>query len=329
MASIRQRASGWRAEVCVNGTRDSATFDTKAEARAWAAQREVDLRQDSRLGHKTTKTLRQVLERYRDEVSVHRKGAKWETNRINAIIRDYEKLVNKRLSSISTDDFVHWRNDRLAKVSPASVRREANLLSSALSVARTEWKWLGVNPMSDLKKPAKAAHRDRRISEDEQERLLLSMGHSDATPSTYTQQVAVAFLFALETAMRAGEIYGLQWQHVNLQGRYVTLPDTKNGTKRHVPLSRRAVALLEQMRGIHSQRVFTVSGDSASVLFAKARRRTQIADLRFHDTRHEALTRLAKKLHVLDLARMVGHKDPRSLMIYYNATATEIAQQLD
>ena len=329
MASIRQRANGWRAEVCVNGIRDSATLDTKAQAKAWAAQREVDLRNDGRLGQKSTKTFGQALERYRDEVSPTRKGAKWEITRLNMILRDFPRLCGRKLAVLSTDDFVSWRNERSASVSAASVRREANLLSAVLSVARTEWKWIGINPMSDLKKPPKAAHRDRRITEDEQERLLMALGHSDATPQTHTQQIGVAFLLALETAMRAGEIYGLQWQHVNLPERYVTLPDTKNGTKRHVPLSRRAVALLEQMRGIHSQRVFTVSGDSASVLFAKARRRTQIADLRFHDTRHEALTRLAKKLHVLDLARMVGHKDPRSLMIYYNATATEIAQQLD
>lgn len=329
MASFRQRTSGWRAEVCVNGVRDSATFNTKTEAKAWAAHREVELRQDARMGHKSSKTFRQALERFRDEVSPTHKGARWEINRINAILRDYPTLVNKKLINLTTDDFVKWRTERQLGVSQATVRRNINVLSSVLNVARIEWKWLATNPLSDLKKPMKAPHRDRRISEEEIRLLLLALGHSEATPETMKQQVAVSFLLALETAMRAGEIYGLHWKHVNLGGRYVVLPDTKNGTKREVPLSKQAVQLLMQMKGLGDNRVFTVSGDSASTLFRKARDKTGITDLRFHDTRHEALTRLARKLDVLDLARMVGHRDPKSLMIYYNATATEIANRLD
>jgi len=63
-------------------------------------------------------------------------------------------------------------------------------------------------------------------------------------------------------------------------------------------------------------------------LFRAARDPLPIENLCFHDTRHEAITRLARKLEILDLARTIGHKDLRSLMIYYNATASEIAGRL-
>lgn len=330
MATYRQRASGWRVEVCVNKVRDSATFDTKQQAKAWAAQRETELRHDHSGFLESKRTLKDALIRYRDEVSVTKKGCKWETNRINAFLRNYPKLAAKQLTRVTTDDLVAWRNDRLKQIQGGSFRRDATLISCTFNVARLEWKWVKENPMSDLKLPMAPPHRDRRVTQDEIDRLLLAMGHTDAQPRNFTQQVAIAFLLALETAMRAGEIRGLTWDRVNLDGRYVRLLETKNGTKRDVPLSKRAVVLLQQMQGIDAHRVFTVSNTSFDALFRKCRDRCQIENLHFHDTRHEACTRLAQKLpSTLDLARMIGHKDPRSLMIYYNATATEIALRLD
>ena len=129
--------------------------------------------------------------------------------------------------------------------------------------------------------------------------------------------------------MRASEIKGLTWDRVFLSDRYVALLETKNGTKRNVPLSKRAMELIGYLKGIDSKRVFTVNDASFDTLWRKLRNRCEIDDLHFHDSRHEACTRLARKIEVLDLARMIGHKDLKSLMIYYNATATEIANRLD
>ena len=134
---------------------------------------------------------------------------------------------------------------------------------------------------------------------------------------------------AVDTAMRRGELMGLTWARVNLQGRYVRLQETKNGSAREVPLSRRAVEVLERMRGVDGARVFTIDGVYLSKRFALICKRIGLSGLCFHDARHEAITRLARKLEIVDLARMVGHKDMRSLSIYYNATASEIARRLD
>ena len=328
MATYRQRGGVWRVEVCVNGIRRSATRDTKADAKAWAAKTETEIRNQV-LGLGTDHTLNDALDRYATDVSPTHKGHKWELKRIELIRREFPRLCAMQMRKITTDDLVRWRDTRGQSVAAGSVLREISLLSSVFNVARKEWKWINSNPFADLTKPPQPQHRDRRISQDEIDRICLALGHTEATPQTAMQQVAIGFLFALETAMRSGEIRQMTWDRVNIAERYVLLTETKNGSRRKVPLSRRAIELLDLMRGLDKTRVFTVRDDSFVTLFRRARDRCEIEELRFHDTRHEALTRLAKKLPVLDLARMVGHKDPRSLMIYYNATPTEIAQLLD
>ena len=328
MATFRQRGDAWRAELSVNGTRESATFDTKTQARAWASKRETELRELSR-GKLPDYTLNCAIERYIAEVCPKHKGCDAEIKRFKAFQKNFPKLCKKHIAKLTTDDFVVWRDTRLKTVKPASVRREGNILSALFTVARTEWKWVYDSPMSDLKMPPPPAHRDRRIAEDEIDRLCLAADFNNQAPENFTQQIIIAFLLALETAMRAGEIRGLTWDRVYLKDRYVTLDETKNGTKRHVPLSKRAVELLKLMKGIDSHNVFTVKDASFDTLWRKLRDKCEIEDLHFHDSRHEACTRLARKLEVLDLARMIGHKDLRSLMVYYNATASEIANRLD
>lgn len=155
-----------------------------------------------------------------------------------------------------------------------------------------------------------------------------ALGFDGQTVTTTRDIIAVAFLFALETAMRQGEIWGLTWDDVFLDKKFVRLHETKNGTKRDVPLSNEAVRLLELLATNHSSKVFNSNQASSGTIFRRCLAIAGIKGLTFHDTRHEALTRLARKIDVLDLARMVGHRDPRSLMIYYNATAEEIAARL-
>ena len=146
------------------------------------------------------------------------------------------------------------------------------------------------------------------------------------TVTTKSGAAAIAFLFAIETAMRAGEICGLTAPDIT--GRVAHLPQTKNGRKRDVPLSRRALELLAYLP-VDSATVFGITSASLDALFRKTRDRASIENLTFHDSRHEAITRLAKKLNVLDLARMVGHTDLNELQTYYNESAADIAEKLD
>ena len=129
--------------------------------------------------------------------------------------------------------------------------------------------------------------------------------------------------------MRAGEIIGMRWPDVMLEKRLVRLPKTKNGDARDVPLSKKAVALIEHMKGLDPERVFTLSSALLDNYYRQGRDLAGIVGPTFHDARATALTRLSKKLDILELAKMVGHRDPRSLMIYYRQSATEIAAKLD
>jgi integrase len=324
MATFRKRGEKWAAEVCVRRQRRSKSFATKAAARQWAAEQESQLSEDRYQG---PETVRDALARYAREVSPGKKGARWEIVRLEKMQRD--RLADVQVRSLAASDIADWRDRRLREIAPSSVNRELNLLSSVCERARKEWGWLTANPVRDVQRPRNPRHRDRRISDDEVTRILAALGFDEDWPvETAQQQIAVAFLLALETAMRLGELIALQWADVRLTDRYLTIRDSKNSDTRDVPLSRRADALFRLLPG-GDDRVFKCSRDTASVLFARAVKRAGIEGVTFHTSRHEAISRLARKLDVLDLARMIGHRDPRSLMIYFSATASEIAGRLD
>jgi integrase len=114
-----------------------------------------------------------------------------------------------------------------------------------------------------------------------------------------------------------------------VNGRVAHLPKTKNGYARNVPLSSRAIEILAQLPDGEST-LFNVAGASLDALFRKAKARAIIEDLHFHDTRREALSRLAKKVDVLTLAKISGHRDLRILSnVYYQTDMGEVAGLLD
>jgi integrase len=333
MASIQKTATGWRAQLSVKGQRDSATLDTKREAQEWAAKRETEIRSIAGgLGSKTH-TVGDMLGRYEREVSPAKRGSRWEILRLQLI---GGKLIEGRpfrdilLADLKPSHISAWRDARAKEVAGASVSREMSLLSHALLVARKEWGWLVSDPMKDVRRPPDSPPRERRITDAEIDRITLALGYQEGMPVALpSQRVAVTFLFAIETAMRSGEILGLTSLTVDFDRQVAHLPLTKNGGARDVPLSTRAVALLRMLPAVEDgQPLFALSDKSRDALFRKARDRSGVAGLTFHDTRHEAITRLAKKLQPLDLARMTGHTNLQELMTYYNESAADIAKRL-
>lgn len=331
MASYRKRSGGWRAEVATLGVRDSATFPTKAAAMAWASAREVEIRGQSGKGRSgVSMTLSEALRRYKADVSPSKAGFRWEELRLDKFDRELE-WVGEFMQNITSEQVAQWRDSRLQKVASSTVRREMTLLSSVFEIARREWKACLINPVRDAKRPSNRPHRERRVSPGEISALVNRFGFvADQAPVTLLQELAYAFLIAIETAMRQGEILGMTAKWVNLKERFVRLPKTKNGSSRDVPLSTRAVELLQPLyKGKRAEdRLFRLESGSADAMFRRIRDELGIDGLTFHDTRHEAITRLARKVDVLDLARITGHKDLKSLMVYYNATAAELAKRL-
>lgn len=318
MASIRRRGNGYRVELYKGGRRESATFTTKREAAAWALQREAEL-SGARL---PDRTFADALARYGREVAPLHKGARWELIRLERLSKG--PLGKRALASIDREDIADWREARSLEVAAGSVRREMNLLQSVFTAA-VDWGWLARNPVAGVKKPTAPASRKRRITADEIDRITLACGVTDLEADTAMQRTGLAFLFALETAMRAGEITGMRWEDVAEKS--VTLPRTKNGDVRQVPLSPRARAIIAALPRTERP-VFDLEPGTRDALFRRARDAAGVENLRFHDTRAEAIWRLSKKLDVMELARVIGHRDLKSLLIYYQTDADELADKL-
>lgn len=323
MASFRKRGLNWEVFVAKNGTRKSATFPTKAEAQAWAARTETEL-QDTRRGIIPNKTFGDLLQRYAEDVSPGKRGARWEMVRIKAYQSD--PISKVKLPEIDATDFVVWRDRRLKVVTAGTVLRDWNLLSNACNKAVHEWHWLKENPMSQVKRPAEVPPRDRLLTEAEIEKLMYVLGDD---VSTLWGRVGVAMLFALETGMRTAEIANLTWDNVKLEQKHCKVSDGKTrAAKRAVPLSTAAVAILSRFLD-KSGLVFNLTPAQIGGVFIKAKNLAGIEGVHFHDTRANAITMLAKKLDILDLARTIGHKDLKMLQVYYRRTAEDIAGDLD
>lgn len=344
-----------RAQIEKRGQRISRTFDTKREAREWAAREETIIVQGAR-GQFPDRTVREAMSRYAAEVSSTKRGRDFEVLKMEAFVRDYPALADKVLHTVETPDLVAWRDARLKTVygaKPAApgrparpgrlvtkgtVQREINLFRAVWTVAAREWKWCAEpTPWRGLKSPGDNPPRDQRIGWRDSKRLLRAMGFRTGTPPlTKTAECAWAFLVSLRTGMRAGEVLGLRRDTVDLANRVVRLDVHKTVeavSTRFVPVQRQAGRLLSTLAaaaaGRQRQELFTIDSASLDALFRKMRNRVGLRDIHFHDARAEALTRLARRVDVMTLARISGHRDLKVLMhTYYRETPEEIARRL-
>jgi integrase len=330
MATPHKTPQGtWRIQIEVRGTRDSGTFPTKREAEAWRDARTTELRAMASGRGGTVKTLDDALEKYALEVIPDKRGWSKEGIRVKAFrsSKDHASLpLKRRLSDITPTDLNAWRDARLKLNARGTVLRDMTLLSAVFEKCK-EWGWIQTNPIAEVKRPAEPDHRERVITPAEVDKMVEQLGLEDGPIRTVSQAVAVCFLVALESGMRAGELCGLTWGRV--LGTYVQLTElTKAGKPRQVPLTPRAQALIARMQGWDDVLVFGLKSQSLDALFRKARQRAQLSGFTFHDARHTAATRLAPKLHIMDLCRMFGWTNPKMAMRYYNATAADIAARL-
>lgn len=317
-----KRGNRLRAEIMVNGQRKSKTFDTKRQAQAWVAE---SVTTDTGVAI-ATGTLRELCERYKSQVSETKRGEHWEVIRLDMYAREYAVLFDRKLTTIQREDIDRLIKDRLKQVKPSTVNRDLNLIGNVFKYGR-RWRMMSHDPMTDIKRPKDPPPRDRRVSEAEESMLLQAMSYSDDMPvSSQRQKVAIAFLIALETAMRQGEIAKTKWSDVHIDERYIFLPHTitKTAVSRNVPLSARAIELIGRLDN-DKETMLDVSAGVVSTMFRAAVANCGIDNLTFHDARHEATTRLAGKLQVPDLARVTGHRDIKQLMTYYNKDARELA----
>lgn len=348
VARIEQQKSGhWKAIVrrARYGVRLKVkTFPRHSDAEAWARQTEAAIERGAwrETGDADRTTLREALDKYKQEVVPGMRSAKKEESVI-AILRD-DPLARRLMARLTSADVASMRDRwRRAGLAVGTIRRRLHTLSHVYTVARKEWGMPGLmSPTHDVALDREPAGRDRRVSNAE----LGAIKKAAVTPAMRN-----FVTLAVETAMRRGELFRATWADVDTHARTLRIPRTKNGEPRTVPLSSAAVKALKKMRGADAGgRLFPhwTSVDAVSVSFQRTVRRArkryvqereaagQDPDPRFlvgihlHDLRHEATSRLAQVpgLQVHMLARITGHKDLRMLMRYYNPTPAEVARML-
>ena len=342
MATFQLRGNKqWRAMIRRKGyPEQSKTFDTKAAAEAWATVTESEMVRGifvSRSESERT-TVDALMERYAREVLPTQKGGHREGSRVKHI---QEGLGKYSLAALTSSLVADYRDARLKIVGPQSVKHELGLLQRALKKATMEWgiPLPGGIPTLMVKKPPLPNARDRRLVDDEEERLLAACAESR---NPWLRPVVI---FAMETAMRAGEIVetwkfdktgqremvsvGLQWSNVDLKRRTAHLPKTKNGEARTVPLSSRAVTVLEALPRNLDGRVFGTTYEGIHQAYVRACRRAGITGLTFHDLRHEATSRLFEKgFNPMEVSTITGHKTLQMLKRYTHLRAEDLAKRM-
>ena len=325
MAYFQKRSGSWRAIVKRKGfDRITQTFDTKATAEAWARQIEAEMDRGVYFSRKEAEatTLSEALDRYEREISSIKKGHLQEKKRIRSW--KAHPLAKRFLATIQGKDIASWRDARIKSGSSANtVRLDLAVISHLFEIARKEWGMEGLhNPVKSIRMPSPPAGRDRRLHPGELEKLLECL----------SEEMNQVVRFALETAMRRGELAGMTWDMVDLKKRTVTLPDTKNGQKKIVSLSMEAVRILKDRvstRRIDPE-VWNVGIDAISQNFAKACQEAGISGLHFHDLRHEATSRLFELgLDATKVKNITGHKTYSMLARYTHLKAEDIALEID
>jgi integrase len=326
MATLRKRSNGhWQARVRKANQTLTKTFFNKADAEKWAKQVEVELDKGSfvNLALAERTTFKEAIERYIMEVLPTMRGGSADLIRLKALAR--RPIAKLNMVALSPQRLAQFRDERLKEVAPATVIRELAYVSSIINHARREWGININNPVLMIKKPVGPQGRSRVLDDVETARLINALKPT-GRKSIWMQPLV---LLALETAMRRGELLGLRWDHIDMLRRTAYLELTKNGESRIVPLSTKAIEVLQRMPRNIDGRVFPINHAAVSANFDRARKQAEIEGIRFHDLRRTAITILAHKLpNLVELSAVSGHKSLSMLKRYYHPNAEELAEKL-
>lgn len=324
---VKRGEYSYRVRVFCNGSYKTATLDTLKDAQIWRdrvkANQELDIDKKSiaksRMTQREAKsyTIKQALERYVKEVTPLKKGAAVEQTRIAKSLRT--SFASKSIYLFTPDDAIAFMNE--IGGSENNKRKYASLLSHLYKTARQQWRMEVHNPVAgEIKLPSNGKPRDRRLEGNESALLIENL----------TGEAKAIFEFAIETGMRRGEMLALEWGNVDYKKLVAVLIDTKNGETRAVPLSSSAVRVLKGLtQGVGKAKAFKITRSQLRDAWEDARAAAGIPDIRLHDLRHEAASRLFEKgLNVMEAASVTGHKTLSMLKRYTHLNPTDIAKKL-
>ena len=314
MAHIRKRNSKWQCIVRVHGYPPmTKTFNTKIDAQRYSRDLENKLwREQHNIAKKKFPKFREVLERYRDEVVIHKRSKDMETKLINYLLT--EGFVNFGVNLVDAKLIAQYRDRALRSLKSSSVNRRLAIISHCFTIARKEWGYDVVNPVLSIRRPKNPDPRDRRFTKEELNKIL--------TCNRTSPHMKFIIELALETGMRRSEIANVKSEHI--KGNTLKIVQAKV-KPRTIPLTPRAGELLKYNMPIK------MSSNAIHLSWVRICKRHSIEDARFHDLRHEALSRMfeVKSLNVPEVQLISGHLEPRTLMrVYANLRPKDLADKL-
>ena len=318
MATIRARGDyQYQARIQrVGFPVQTKTFATREEAEVWAAEVELSQKKGTFVCNKEAQktTVAAALRKYLKEVTPHKKGSKEEAGKIGLLLR--EPFVQLPLTELSGHVLKTWADEQAARGYAANtIRLKLAIVSNLYTVARKLWGMGHLdNPVQAMRMPKVRNARENRILPEDEARLL-------AMADPVMQRVIT---LGIETGMRRSEMLGLYWQDV-YEDR-IRLRETKNGSPRVVPLSSRARASLSPRA---EGKVFPLHPDTISHRFQELCQQVGLTGLRFHDLRHEAVSRFFERgLSMMEVMSISGHKTTSQLLRYTHLQSSSLAAKL-
>jgi integrase len=325
MATFRKRGSKWHVQVRRSEKpTQTRSFTHKSDAEAWARKTERQIDNDvvlDDLSKLKGLTVGDLLIRYRNTITPSKRSACVEAYIIGGVLA--HQIADCTLQELNSRAIANYRDYRLLKVKSGTVRRDLSILHHCFEIARKEWGIpLNVNPVGQITLPNMSKPRNRRTSPEELDRLMLGCKRGRSP------LLAPIILFAIETGMRRGEIVAAKWVDIDFDQSTLLIPITKNDHPRTIPLSPKAIAILRDLPQTDVL-VFPISGNAVRLAWERLKKRIGITDLRFHDLRHEAISRFFEMgLSVPEVALISGHRDPRMLFRYTHLRAEDVVKKL-
>jgi integrase len=308
--------------------RETKTFDRRQAANAWMVKREEELKKPGGLEQKEDPTLSAVIDRYIAESKNAVLGTKAQ---VLKTIKNSE-LGELKCSEITSKTLVSFANDLTRNVEPQTCGNYFSHLSNIFTVARPAWGYPlsrqefddAVTVLKKLGLIRKGAERNRRPTLEELDRLLEHFGRvRDHRPSSIPMQKIVAF--AVFSTRRQEEITLLRWEDLDgdrILVRDMKHPGDKKGNDVYCELPPEALAIVRSMPRTGPE-IFSYSTDAISAAFTRACRFLGIEDLRFHDLRHEGISRLFEMGKTIpQVAAASGHRSWSSLKRYTHIRQT-------
>ena len=301
------------------------SFRTRTEAKKWGRAVERDWDQGKYIDYSEAQgfTLGEVMQRYIRE-NKHKQIKSWRMHEFRIAILLKDTISDTNLLRLSSKHLSEFKDRKRKEIGPSTWNKYLSLISVVIDTARRDWGiYLPNNPVHSGVRDKEPRPRDRTLVDDEYQRLLqacdkmkqVRFRRGDTAIHLYLKSMII---FSVETAIRQGELLAMRYDQFNFEKRTLHIPETKNGEPRTIPLSTKAIKVIQSVPRRIDGKVFPLSCDSLKFWFGEAKREAKISGFRWHDLRRYACSLLFEKgLSVPELQLVSGHKDPRVLLNTY------------